>query len=273
MDNIVAIKTNCYKDFDFYEALTQIRNAGFNYIELSASSGLKNPVGLDKSFSELCAIKNKLKELDLIPVSLGGHMNIMDEANIPDFIDKIRLAHFFGCRYIVTSVGDAHKEEDYIISNEEIAKHIQVFIPYLNEYDMTLVIELHGYHSTGKIVSEICRLSDSERVKINYDTGNAIFWGELDSDEMIDDFEKCISDVGYMHLKDKLGDKKEWNFPALGKGYIPLDKIIDILKQNNNSSCLSVEIEFTPEGVKDIDEVNQAVKDSADYLSQLGLKL
>lgn len=273
MNNLICIKTNCYKGFGLDEMLEGIKKAGFKYLELSATPGNSSGISRFEPFNKLCEIREKIKNKGLIPLSLGGHVNIMDENNLEDFVNNIRLAKFFGCKYIVTSVGDAHKHEEEIVQNEVVAENLKTFIPYLEEYDINLVIELHGKHCNGTILSDICKLTNSKRVSINYDTGNAIFYGLFNNDELIKDIEDHIDFISYMHVKDKLGEKQEWNFPALGKGYVPLKEIFDVLDKHHNESVLSVEIEFTPSGVKDIDEVNQALIDSIDYLKSLNMTI
>ena len=87
---------------------------------------------------------------------------------------------------------------------------------------------------------------------------------------MLIDFKKCIDKVSYMHIKDKLGEYNEWNFPAIGNGYVPFKEIFELLNEN---ITLCVEIEFTKEGVNDVKEVNDALLDSANYIINMGYKL
>ena len=108
---------------------------------------------------------------------------------------------------------------------------------------------------------------DSEYVGINYDTANVIFYSNVRPENDID---LCIKDVLYMHLKDKAGENKEWNFPALGKGNIDFNTIFKKLSAENNYCPFSIEIEFTEKGIKDINEVTKAVSDSAAYLKKQG---
>ena len=76
-----------------------------------------------------------------------------------------------------------------------------------------------------------------------------------------------------MHLKDKAGEPKEWNFPALGKGVVGFPKIFEKLERVGNACPFSIEIEFTPEGPESLEAVNRAVRDSAEYLKSLGMEL
>ena len=270
---IIAVNSNCYHGYSIEEAVAGIRAAGFRYIELTATKGWTEHVFPDQSFARLLEVKDLLKENGLVPFSMSGHTNLMDTARIPDFVNNIRLAHFFGCRYIVSSIGEAHIEDMAVASNGQVAEHIRGFLPYLEEYDMTLVLETHGDHGTGKILSEIVKLVNSPRVMVNYDTANAIFWGLLDAEGMVEDFRCSMPDIGYLHIKDKLGATKDWNFPALGRGYIPFPRLFEMMDEKGNMSPYSIEIEFTEKGAKDLDEINRAVADSAEYLKSLGFEL
>ena len=272
-ERIIAVNSNCYHGYSIEEAIAGIKAAGFRYIELTATKGWTEHVFPDQSFKRLLEVKDLLDEAGLIPFSMSGHTNLMDTERIGDFVNNIRMAHFFGCQYIVSSIGEAHLKDNAVASNEVVAEHIKGFLPYLEKYDMTLVLETHGDHGTGAILGDICRLVSSPRVMVNYDTANAIFWGKLSPEKMVEDFRASEPLVGYFHLKDKLGGEQEWNFPALGKGYVPFKPIFETLEEKNNLSPFSIEIEFTEKGPKDLAEINKAVQDSADYLRACGYTL
>lgn len=138
---------------------------------------------------------------------------------------------------------------------------------------MMLVLEVHGDHNSAAILKEICDLIGSERVKINYDTGNFIYWGGMSNEELLRDFEENIDSIQYIHIKDKLGEQNEWNFPALGKGYVSFDKTFEILKDKDKNCPLSIEIEFTSDGAESLEAVNKALEESANYLKAQGFDL
>ena len=119
-------------------------------------------------------------------------------------------------------------------------------------------------------MSDIIGRVDSKSVRMNYDTANAIFYGGVDLKE---DISCAMDDIAYMHLKDKAGAQKEWNFPALGEGDIDFPMVFDLLDRADNTCPFSVEIEFTQSGPKDLGEVNEAVKTSAAYLKRCGFAL
>ena len=269
-ERIIAVNSNCYHGYSIEEAIVGIRAAGFHYIELTATKGWTEHVFPDQSFQRLLEVKDLLDEAGLIPFAMSGHTNLMDVERIPDFVKNIRLAHFFGAKYIVSSIGEAHLADKAVASNDIVAEHIRGFLPYLEQYDMTLVLEVHGDHGTGTILKEIAQLVDSPRVLVNYDTANAIFYGDVD---VMEDVSQCLDKVGYFHLKDKAAGRQEWNFPALGKGYVPFPELFQLLEDKGDTSPFSIEIEFTQAGPKDLAEINRAVQDSADYLKAQGFAL
>ena len=64
-----------------------------------------------------------------------------------------------------------------------------------------------------------------------------------------------------------------WDFPAVGKGRVDFPRFFAQLEAAKNDSPFSIEIEFTAAGPKDLEEVNQAVRDSAQYLRAQGYEL
>lgn len=270
MSRMIGVNTNCYHGYTIEEALEGIAKAGFHYVELTATKGWTEHVFPDQSFEKLVKIRNKIKELDLHPFALSGHTNLMDPERIPDFVMNMELGAFFGCQYLVSSVGEAHLEDKAHATNEEVAGAVRTFLPYLEERDMKLVLEVHGDHGTGRILKKIVELVDSPRVMINYDTANVLFFSDAHMEE---DLDFSLDKIGFFHLKDKAGGRKEWNFPALGKGYVDFPMVFKKLEEAQNKSPFSIEIEFTDKGPKDLEEINQAVKDSYDYLRSQGFSM
>ena len=271
MSRIIAVNSNCYHGLSIKEAIAGIKAAGFRYIELTATKGWTEHVFPDQSFERLLEVKDMLDAAGLIPFSMSGHCNLMDTERIGDFVKNIRLAAFFGCDYIVSSIGEAHLKDNAVADNETVAGYIAALVPHLEQYNLKLVLETHGAeHGTGKVLSEIVKLVGSERVKVNYDTANVIFYGRVNPCE---DLADCMEDVAYMHLKDKAGADDAWDFPAVGKGKVDFPAIFRQLEDAKNDCPFSIEIEFTAAGPKDLDEVNKAVADSAEYLIAQGFTL
>jgi sugar phosphate isomerase/epimerase len=232
LKRIIAVNSNTYHGFSLKDAISGIKAAGFNYIELTATKGWTEHVFPTMSLNELYEVEEQLIEAGLTPISLSGHTNLMDNNRLDDFIANIRLAHFFGCKYIISSIGEAHLEDQAELSDQKTAENIKTLIPYLEDYGLILGLENHGKHGTGK-----------------------------------PDLKSALDKVGHLHLKDKAGAQKEWNFPALGRGNIDFEPLFKLLKESENNSP------FREDGPADLAEVNQAVKESYQFLKEAGFKL
>jgi sugar phosphate isomerase/epimerase len=268
MERIIAVNSNCYHKYSIEDAIEGIRDAGFRYIELAATKGWTEHVFPTMSFRYLCGVMECLRDSGVTPLALGGHTNLMDSERIGDFIDSVRLSAFFGCDYIVSPIGEVHIEDRATVPNEEAASHVRDLLPVLDDHGLILVLENHGDYGTGKRLRGIVDIVDSPMVRINYDTANAIFYGNVD---LAQDIDSCVDRIGFMHIKDKAGERREWNFPALGRGEVDFPMIFGKLEEAGNDCPLSVEIEFGLEGSRDLAEVNEAVRDSYEYLEKRGI--
>ncbi len=271
MSRIIAMNSNTYHGYSLEEAVRGIADAGFRYIELTATKGWTEHVFPDQPLRQLLRAQDLLKDAKLTPFAMSGHTNLTDPERKQDFLDNIRLADFFGCRYIVSSVGEAHLKDRHSADLDETARCIAGFLPELESREMMLVLEVHGKeHGTGRVLAQLVEKIGSERIRINYDTANAVFYGGVDPAE---DLASCVGDVAYLHIKDKAGAPDEWNFPAPGKGDIDFGRIFGVLKQAGNESPFSVEIEFTPRGPGGLAQADQAVRDSAAFFRAKGFEL
>lgn len=274
MNNIFAGHANSYHGFTFEQALRGIHHAGFRYIELAAVANWTEHVTADMSDEQLEDVKALMKEYDIIPISLSGHCNLMDEKRLGDFEKNIELARKLGCKYIITSTGEAHFGSEDGFHDELLIDNIRKILPALKKNGIVMVIELHGLYCTGQSVSRIVRAIDSEYVGINYDTANVMYFGGISP---MDDIKCCVKDVKYVHLKDKIGGKDEWNFPGTGNGKLPLKEFMDYMDSCGYEGVYSIEIEYTQDYCMrqkdqpgDINVADKEMKDSYFYIKSLG---
>jgi sugar phosphate isomerase/epimerase len=269
MENKVMLNLNSYHGFDVDQALEGAAAAGFRYIELCAVKGWTENVMPDMDKAELDRIKKKIAALNLEVVALGGHCNLMDKQRLDDFRKNIYLAADFGCKYIVSSTGEAHFGKDEHFSDDVLIENIKSLLPDLEKTGMILGLEVHGEeYGTGSSLRNVVEKVGSDLVGVNYDTGNAMFYGGKSCHEEI---KECYDIVKFVHVKDMIGGPKNWNFPATGKGELKIGEFIDFLNSKGYKGPYSIEIEYTqdftmnPKKPGDIDIANQAAKDSFAY--------
>ncbi|WP_027965424.1 sugar phosphate isomerase/epimerase family protein [Halalkalibacillus halophilus] len=262
----LAINSNTYHGYSLEDAVKGASEAGFTKIEIAAVRDHTSHVSPRMSAEELSKVKTMLTNYDMTCIGISGHTNVMTEEGIDHLLENIDLTVDFDCKYIVTGTGDSHGDTDVIDDLSVLAKRLEPVLEKCEKLDKILVIETHGNNfGTGKSLMKLAQTLN-DRVKINYDPGNVIMYG---NELPYEDLEASVEYVEFVHLKDKLGAYNEWNFPAIGEGEMDFPKLFQTLEQANYKGPISVEIEFTPSGPKDLKEVNQAVKKSFDYLSVL----
>ncbi|MEQ6389983.1 sugar phosphate isomerase/epimerase family protein [Bacillaceae bacterium S4-13-58] len=262
----LAINSNTYHGFSLEEAVKGASLAGFKQIELAAVKDHTAHVLPEMSAKEINDVKALLRQYGMKCIGLGAHSNVMREGGIQNLLNSIDLALEFDCPYVVTATGDAHGDKDVIEDESVLIKNLKPIIEKCEKYNKILVLETHGNnYATG---TSLKRLSQSlnDRVKINYDTGNVIFYG---NQLPYYDLEASADYVEFIHLKDKRGAYNEWNFPAIGDGELDFERIFHTLKKANYKGPISVEVEFTPAGPKNLEEVNESVQRSFSYLSKI----
>ena len=265
MKNKVILSLNSYHGFDIDQALEGASAAGFRFLEPCAVRGWTENVMPDMDPAELDRIVRKMKTLHLVPAALSGHCNLLDKLRLDDFRKNIRLAAQLGCEYIISSAGEAHFGKDEKFTDDELAENITSLLPDLKKAGLILGLEIHGEYSTGSSLRGVIEKVASDLVGVTYDTGNAMFYGGKKCDEEI---RTCVDIVKYVHLKDKIGGPKVWNFPATGKGELRLEVFMDYLENNGYQGPYSVEIEYTEDFTMntkkpgDIEFANRAVGDS-----------
>ena len=270
MENKVVLSLNSYHGFDTDDALKGAAAAGFRFIEPCAVKGWTENVMPDMEQAELDRIKKLMAELQLVPVALSGHCNLLDEQRLDDFRKNILLASELGCAYIISSTGEAHFGKDEKLADDALAENIKGLLPDLKKAGLILGLEVHGEYGTGSSLREVIEKVASDLVGVAYDTGNAMFYGGQKCDEEI---LTCADIVKYVHLKDKIGGPKEWNFPAIGQGELRLTAFMDYLESKGYKGPYSVEIEYTesftmnPKQPEDLLIANQAAKDAFDFFT------
>ena len=267
MKNQFAVSTNTYHGFSLDDALEGIANAGFKYVELTGVSGWTEHVNQQMNDDEINAVKEKLAQKGLTAIALSGHCNIIADDGVEAFLKNIELAARLGCKFIVTGTGETHGDKEVVEDESILVNALKTITQKCEELGVCVVLETHGNnYNTGQTMYDLVKQVGSDYIGINYDTANVIFYGKVRPE---DDIVNGISKLKFVHLKDKSGADDEWNFPAIGKGYLDFPKIFSLLKEHHYEGPISVEIEFTPNGPGSLEHVHQAVKDSFEHLQKI----
>ncbi len=264
MKNMVIATTDSYKFLPLERALQGLSRNGFRQIELlAASEWTPHFDPSSASESDHRRLQEALDRHGLSIASLSGHSNLSTEAGMGKFMDRLEFACSHGVQIVNTGVGDLSTEE----LRRSFRRNIRRIAAVATEKKITVALEPHGdWAPSGKALVKLIHEIGSDSIRINYDTANVVFYsGEKPEADIV----PAAPFIAHVHLKDKIGGKKEWNFPGLGKGEIDFPSILDTLEQSGYSGPFSIEIELTHETERNPELIDQAFRGSLQYLRSL----
>jgi len=270
MKQKIGATTSCWTGFTLENALQGISKVGLKHVELSSmyevcdSKGdiAEHVVPENMREEDFKILKKKIQSYSLSPMSISGHVDLVKSEGVEALIRRIDLARKIGASVVNTKTGDPSSQEEI----KNFFKHVEEVAEYAAHNKIFIGLETSGqYFNTAKKAVPILKKINSEYVKLNYDTANVIYYEDVLPE---DDMEYGVEYLVHIHLKDKRGGKGEYDFPALGKGNINFDKIFNILSKYNYNGPLSIEIEFDGKHNKTLPEVNEAVKESCEFLKR-----
>lgn len=266
MTFMIAGHTNSYHTHTLNEALEGIAAAGFKYVELSAVERWTEHVPLDASAGDVADLKARLARLGLTPLSLSGHSDLTTAHGLEVGRKAIELCNRLGIPLMNTAIGGHYSEDE---NKDAFMNNVHELADYAALHHITVGLEVHGdIMASGALSVLLMQEIGRANVGINYDTANCIFYGGV---QAVDDLRVTAPYLVHVHLKDKIGGKKEWNFPAIGEGEVDFAAIFALLEEIGYSGPLSVEIEFQGEPFPSLEEVNRSMAVSYRTLHGLGV--
>jgi L-ribulose-5-phosphate 3-epimerase len=262
MTNTLAAHTNCYHGYSLEETLGGIAAAGFKHVEITSVPGWDMEIDLNGTDD----VRALLDRHGLTPVSLSGHSELTTPDGLEHGIKAVRWAAEYGIPIVNTYVGGhesgAEDEEAFLANIDKLGA-------VADEVGVLIALEIHGeLLGTGERAGQVVDRVGRESVRVNYDTANCEFYGDVKAH---DDLPKVVDKVVHVHLKDTVGGKGVWNFPPIGDGSVDFPAVLQILRDAGYTGPYSVEIEFQGEPWPPIDEVHTAVRRSYEHLNSLGL--
>jgi L-ribulose-5-phosphate 3-epimerase len=267
MDNILAVNTNTYHTLSLDDALKGTAEGGFKYVELSAVRGWTEHVPLDGTEADYRETKAKLAHWGLTPSALSGHSDLTTKPGLIDGKKAVDLCNRFEIAILNTAVGGNYSEDE---SKTAFMGNIYELADYAADRGVLIGLEIHGdIMANAKLSIPLIKEIDRPNVLINYDTANCEFYGDTAA---ADEMAVVAPYLVHVHLKDKRGSGRLWDFPAVGEGHVAFNRILEILAQAGYANPFGVEIEFQGEPWPPLAEVHRSVAASYANLSKLGLK-
>ena len=274
----IAISTGVYARLTLERALCGIHKAGFEKIELTSVPGHMEHIIPEKlEEADYIRLERLLKEFDVSVQCISGHVDLIGKKSTipgvtrvlgPDkalelWKRRINLAERLGAKVVNTSMGEPETTKDY----DTFYKYIRRVEDYCSKKGIKVALETHG-SIRGKELRPIMEKLNSKWIGVNYDTANVRYYRNTQAEN---DIENIVDWIFSLHLKDHIGGKGDFNFPALGDGEVHFHEIFRILSKHNWKGPMSVEIEH--EGLdapkKHPKMIDKDVRRSYDFITRL----
>jgi sugar phosphate isomerase/epimerase len=207
-----------------------------------------------------------LNRYSLTPVALSAHSNLTAPRGLRDAFRALDLCERMGIPIMNTAVGGPEEGEE---DEAAFFRNVGGLADYAAERNVTITLEIHGeLTATGRKARGLVEKVGRPNVRLNYDTANCEYFGGSRAE---DDLPYALPWVGLSHLKDKVGGRRVWNFPALGRGHVDFARLLRIFRRGGYAGPYSVEVEFKGHPWPPLGDVNRAMKASYRYLNRLGL--
>jgi inosose dehydratase len=183
----------------------RIQELGEKYVELTTATGYNLLEGL--GFSPYVSVDNDpyiirdlLQKYGLEITSIDCDYPIWSHHSIDVMNKTIVFGDMIGCRLFITTDSGAYPPGR---SDEEwfriIKYHFECVLPVAERHNAVIAIEPHGYLTTKPdALWRLTTQNNSERIGINFDTGNSFIAGE----DPVAFLEKIKDRVVHMHIKD-----------------------------------------------------------------------
>lgn len=264
--NRLAATTSSYAPYGLEEALAGIAAAGFRHVELAAIRGVIEHVPLGANARALGRVHRLLNRYGLTPVALSGHSNLTAARGLRDAFRALDLCERMGIPILNTAVGGPEEGPE---DEAAFLRNIGGLADYAAERDVTITLEIHGeLTGTGRKSAELVAKVNRPNVRVNYDTANCEYFGGARAE---DDLPHALPWVALCHLKDKVGGRRVWHFPALGRGHVDFAQVLRLFRRAGYAGPYNVEVEFEGHPWPPPAAVDRALAASYRYAKRLGL--
>jgi sugar phosphate isomerase/epimerase len=230
-------------DWNIRKIVESARLYGYNGVELRGAG--RQHISLEVSPLERREIKKLFEDNGIEICCISAYTRFSSpvkeerDMNIETLVRYCELAREMGSgivRSFIGNVPEGVKESEYM---NYIPEALHSAGEKIKGLGVDVVIETHDYFSTGRLISEIIKRSESENIKALWDV-----WHPYRSGESPRETIGYLKDsLRHMHIKDARRLYDNWQLVLPGEGDIPLVEIINLLKEIGYDGYLSFEWE------------------------------
>ncbi|MEN3187646.1 MAG: sugar phosphate isomerase/epimerase family protein [Atribacterota bacterium] len=179
------MSTNTYHGFSLSDALSGISRAGFRFVELACVKGWTNHFDLEAySQKDVEDLKMMLSSFGLEVASLSAHSSLATQSGVLYLQKALHFARTIGAKVVNTGTVENEEEKDICLHN------LETLTQSAQKEGVKIGLEIHGeFLKSGQKAMGFMEEVRSPFIGVNYDTGNAIFYGSVRPE---DDITFCI---------------------------------------------------------------------------------
>jgi len=238
-----SLGTNLHLGYTLEEALVMVKESGFEYAELSSIVNMCehiNPKDISPEYAE--EIKALLNKTEVKCYAVAGHVDLTIEEQFEDFLKKIEFAGRIGAKIINTNTGPVDRLPVF-------RRNMIKVIEQAERWNVIIGLETHGdIVHTAKDSIHIIKEYNHPLVRLNYDTGNTLFYcnGNIKIEE---DIKYGLEYMSYIHLKDIKIRGNNVEYCPIGDGDVNFEKVFEVLKDFGKTIPCGLEIPTHVKGV------------------------
>lgn len=267
-----SLATNLCKGYSLEDALYIVKKCGFDNVEISSIVNMCEHVTPQEMNAEYAAkVKEMMNNSALSCYAFSGHVDLTEDGQYQDFLKKIEFAAQIGAKIINTNSGPIDKKDIFF-------KNMVKIIEVAEKWGIIIGLESHGdIVSTAKDSVSIFEHFNHPLVRLNYDTGNTLFYSR-GTVRVEEDIKYGLPYLAHLHLKDITIRNGKVEYCAIGKGDIAFPQFFEALKDCKQEIPCGFEIPVHVKGDLDLlkpvgtpmseTDIFAAAKTSLDYVTQ-----
>lgn len=208
-------------------------------------------------------IKAQMEQYGLTISSYSISNDFVHCESLESEIDRVKRgidsALFYGANVVRVFSANPKEGMDFESCFQLIVNAFKQCVPYAEEKQVVLALENHGVMA-GKS-TQVLRLLESvgsSWLKSTSDTGNFLLVNEAPYEAI----KRLLPHIGLVHFKDfmetpsgryeTIDHSKRFDGCELGKGEVPLEKIVRLLKDSGYEGHISIEYEGASENISEV---------------------
>ena len=265
-----ALNTLGCPDWTFDQILENAKENGINYIEIRGINGKMRADEIEElTLERYPAFAEKLNSYGIEIVGFGASSSFHDPANCEkaykEAIEAVEICNRLGINFVRVfgnNVPDTENESEII---ERVAYHCRKLCDHALMLDsktpVNILLEAHGDFNTHQRLFAVCSKVDRANFGIIWDVAHT---DKAYADNYIEFYRLMKPYIRHVHFKDHLRAESGFKICSVGEGDIPLINILETLKKDSFSGCISLEHE--KKWVPDLAEPEEEFKRFAEYI-------